>query len=46
MEKSKWLGLQASTAEGAGLIPGQGTKTLQATSCSQKIKIKKEMWED
>ena len=25
----QWLGLQASTAEGRGLIPGQGTRILQ-----------------
>ena len=27
----QWLGLYASTARGTGLIPGQGTKILQAT---------------
>ena len=27
---AQWLGLRASTAEGKGLIPGRGTKILQA----------------
>ena len=34
----QWLGLCACTAEGAGSISGQGTKTLQAA----KLKKKKE----
>ena len=32
------LRLRASTAEGAGLIPGQGTKIPHAVWCSQKKK--------
>ena len=32
----QWLGLLASTAGGWGLIPGQGTKILQATWPGQK----------
>ena len=34
----QWLGLCASTAGGMGLIPGLGTKILQAARCSQKKK--------
>ena len=30
------LGLNASTAMGLGLIPGEGTKTPQAMRCGQK----------
>ena len=37
----QWLGLPAFTAKGMGLIPGQGTKTLQAAWFSQKKKRKK-----
>ena len=32
----QWLGLQASTAGDMGSIPGQRTKILYATRCSQK----------
>ena len=32
----QWLGLSTSTAEGPGLIPGQGNKIPQATWHSQK----------
>ena len=32
----QWLGLQASTAEGTGLIPGWGTKIPHATWHGQK----------
>ena len=35
---AQWLGLCASTAEGTGSIPGQGTKILHATRCGQEIK--------
>ena len=31
---------QPPSAEGAGQIPGQGTKNLQATGCGQKFKNK------
>ena len=31
----QWLGLQAFTNVGLGLIPGWGTKILQATQCGQ-----------
>ena len=34
----QWLGLGTLTAEDPGLIPGQGTKILQAVNCSQKKK--------
>ena len=34
----QWLGLHASTARGPGLIPGWGTKILQAVWCGQKKK--------
>ena len=34
----QWLGCQASTARLQGLIPGQGTKILQITSCGKKKK--------
>ena len=34
------LGLYTSTAGGAGLIPGEETKTPRAMLCSQKIKAK------
>ena len=33
-----WLRLRTSKAGGVGLIPGQGTKILHATLCSQKKK--------
>ena len=36
----QWLRLHASTAEGTGLIPGQGTKILYSLSCGQKKKKK------
>ena len=36
----QWLGIHASTAEGAGLITGQGIKILQAVWCGQKNKQK------
>ena len=29
----QWLGLNAFTAKGLGLIPGQGTEILKAMSC-------------
>ena len=32
----QWLRVHASTSGDTGLIPGQGTKTLQASWCSQK----------
>ena len=32
----QWLGICASTAGGPGLIPGQGTKILQAAQCGPK----------
>ena len=35
---AQWLGRHASTAGGTGSIPGQGTKILHATQCSQEIK--------
>ena len=31
----QWLGLRAVTADGPGLIPGQGTKILQAMWCGR-----------
>ena len=34
----QWLRLCASNAGGMGLIPGQGTKILHVTLCSQKKK--------
>ena len=34
----QWLRLHASNAGDAGSIPGQGTKVLHATQCSQKKK--------
>ena len=34
----EWLGLNASTSEGLGSIPGWGTKIPQAVQCGQKIK--------
>ena len=37
----QWLRLTTFTADGAGSIPGWGTKILQATHCSQKKKKKK-----
>ena len=37
----QWLRLRASTAEGAGLIPRQGTKVLHAEERSQEIGEKK-----
>ena len=37
----QWLELSAFTAEGAGSIPGRGTKILQAEQCDQKEKRKK-----
>ena len=36
----QWLGLQVFTVEGAGLIPDQETKTLQASWYVQKKKKK------
>ena len=36
----QWLGLCASTAEGTGSIPGQGTKKLQAVWYGQEQKQK------
>ena len=38
----QWLGLHASIAEGTGSIPGQGTKSPQATWHGQK-KISKDI---
>lgn len=35
---AQWLRLCSSIAEGMGLIPGQGTKILHDTLCSQKKK--------
>ena len=32
----QWVRLHASSARGAGLIPGQGTKILRALWCIQK----------
>ena len=40
----QWLELQAFTAKGAGLIPGQGTKILQAAWHNKKKKKKKYNW--
>ena len=40
--KVQWLRLCASNEEGAGLIPGQGTKIPQATGHSQKTPKKTE----
>ena len=37
----QWLRLHASSARGMGLIPGWGTKTPHAMSCSQKMKTRK-----
>ena len=37
----QWLGLQASTAEGTGSIPAQGTKISQAVPGVAKKKKKK-----
>ena len=34
-----WLRLHTNTAGGMGSIPGQGTKILYATECSQKEKF-------
>ena len=36
----QWIGLHAVTAKGTDLIPGWGTKILQAKGCSQKKKKK------
>ena len=36
--RSQWLGLHASTTGGTSLIPGWGTKILQATWCDQTKK--------
>ena len=38
----QWLGSWASTAEGLGLIPGQGTEIPQTTRCGQKKKTPKQ----
>ena len=35
-----WLRLQTSTAGGMGLMPGQGTKVLNAVQCSQTKNLK------
>ena len=37
----QWLRICAPTAEGTGLIPGQGIKIPNAAQCSQKIKLYK-----
>ena len=34
----QWLGFHASRAGSTGLTLGQGTKILQVTQCSQKLK--------
>ena len=39
----QWLGLGSFTPVGLDLIPGQGTKILQAAWCSQKEMNKREM---
>ena len=36
----QWLGLHSLTAKNSGLIPGWGTKILQAMWCSQEKKGK------
>ena len=36
----QWLRLHASTAGGMGLIPGRGTKVLNAMRCSQTKNLK------
>ena len=36
----QWLGLRASTAEGRGLIPGQGTRILQVATESSHAAAK------
>ena len=38
----QWFGLRALTAKGPGLIPGPGTKILQAVWCG--LKRKKISW--
>ena len=40
----QWLGLHAFIAKDQGLIPGQGTKILQAMQRGQKKKKKKKMY--
>ena len=35
----QWLRLRTSTARGAGLIPGRGTKILRAAWCGQNKQI-------
>ena len=39
----QWLGLHASTAKGASLVPGWGTKILNATRPKKKKKKKKKI---
>ena len=38
----QWLGFRIATERGIGLIPGQGTKILQAAWCRQKKKKERE----
>ena len=38
---AQWLGLRASTAGGAGSIPGWGTKIPHAIRCGQNLKKEK-----
>ena len=40
----QWLGLDTFTAKDSDLIPGQGTKLLQATWYGQILKKKKLMY--
>ena len=40
----QWLRLCTCTAEGAGSIPGWGTKILPAARCGQKKKKKRNTW--
>ena len=42
----QWVRLNTSTAGGAGLIPGRGTKIPQATWLSQKKKKRRFLLED
>ena len=42
----QWLGFRASTTDGVGSIPNQGSKILQAMQCSQKKRKREEINEN
>ena len=44
--KKPRIGLRASTVQGLGSIPGQGTKIPQASHCGQKEKRKESLGKD